>query len=650
MTVFPAPGTRISVPLQTQRLLSQLNADQTAIQANYDQLSTGRRIQRIGDDPVAASRAIGLQGSIRYGEQLVRNADEANSFYAATDETLARIGNALIEARGAAVSAAQNVLPDEERESIAIGIRQTLDQILSAGNATFRDHQVLSGILQTGPSFVQESNTVLFNGNDATGQTRSADGIRLETSVGVRDALGSSQPIVQGEPLQAAVDRDTRLVDVRGGRGVQTGVIRVSDGSGWQEVDLRSAATIGDIKDVLESLDLNGRQLAVTLQNDGFRVEYVDGLPGVLAIDDMPGGKTAADLNIENPDGLSPPPLIAESLTPSLTLTSKLSQLNNGAGLDVAAGLRIQQGDETFTVDLREAETLGDVMIAINRSDADLRAVLDPSGRIDIQALRAGVDYSIGENGGQAATALGIRSATEDTTLASLGHGQGILTDPTGPELTILRPDGTQLDLDFESLETIGDVLDAINSHPNNQDTRRVIASLAASGNGIQLIAPPTGTPITVRQPSGGTAGRRLGLIPAGANEASGTPLNGTASFVGQDYSKKEPGGAVDSLIRLEAAVRAGDIREIGRLQQQLDGDLDRSVSVRGRVGVLSQNLEILRNTAADQVVTLNSQLSDAVDTDFAQVISDMNLRQTALQATMQLIGQTSQLSVLNFL
>ena len=110
MTVFPAPGTRISVPLQTQGLVRQLSADQTTIQSYYDQLSTGRRIQRLGDDPTAASRAIGLQSSIRYGEQLVRNANEATAFYAATDDTLARIDNALIDARGAAVQAAQNVL------------------------------------------------------------------------------------------------------------------------------------------------------------------------------------------------------------------------------------------------------------------------------------------------------------------------------------------------------------------------------------------------------------------------------------------------------------------------------------------------------------------------------------------------------------
>ncbi len=651
MSVSPASGTRISVPLQTQQLISQLSADQVSIQSYYDQLSTGRRIQRLGDDPVVASRAIGLQNSIRYGEQLVRNADQASAFYAATDDTLSQVGDALIEAKSAAVQAAQGVLPDDEREAIAVGIRQSIDQLLAAGNATYSDHQLLGGILSKGPAFVQEGSSVLFTGTQATGATRAASGIDMQTTLAISEALGSSEPIVQGTSLNSSLDGDTRLVDARAGKGVTTGVIRISNGGGWQEVDLTAAATINDVKDIMETIDVGGRKLSVTILNDGFQIEYQDGLPGTLAIDDLPGGTMAKQLNIENADGLDPPPLVASGLTPRVTLTTKLSTLRGGAGMDVSAGLRIQQGEQEFVVDLSEAETLGDVVIAINRSGADVQAVLDEAeGRIDIQARRAGVDYSIGENGGLAATNLGIRSSTRETTLASLGHDEGILNSAEEAELTIVRPDGTQLDLEFENLRTVGDVLDAINNHPDNQDTRRIVASLATNGNGIQLVAPPGANPITIRQPANGTAGLQLGLIPAGVDESTGVTEGGVAVLLGENYAPKEAGGAIDSLLRLEAATRSGDVREIGRLQAKIDSDLDRTVSARGRVGVWSQNLDILRDSASNQVVSLNEQLSLAIDTDFAKVVSDLNARQTSLEATMRLVGQTSQLSVLNFL
>ena len=79
--------------------------------------------------------------------------------------------------------------------------------------------------------------------------------------------------------------------------------------------------------------------------------------------------------------------------------------------------MRLIQGEVVVTrdsgIDLSSAETLSDVLISINRSGADVRAELDEAeGKILLRSLRSGVDYSIGENGGSAATELGIRSAT----------------------------------------------------------------------------------------------------------------------------------------------------------------------------------------------------------------------------------------------
>lgn len=649
MTVMPTIGTRISVPLQTFRMLGQLAADQTTLQSYYDQLSTGRRVNKIGDDPIAANKAMGLENSIRYGQQLVRNAQEASAFYRTTDEALARIDNALIDVRGLAVEAAQGVLSRDERDALAVGIRQNLEQVIAAGNANFRSHPLLAGVLHSLEGFRAEGSTVLFTGNSAYAQTKGASDTVVPITVQVQDALGSADPLVRGEPLRAVVDETTRLIDTRMGRGIQTGGLRLSDGSQWQKFDLSNAATVGDLKTMLESIELGGRQLQVNINDDGFTLQYADGLPGVLAVADPPGGAMARDLGLLNPEGLRPPPLTAGGLVPQVTLSTRLDSIGDGA-IDASSGFRIEQQGEVYEVDLEAAETLGDVIVAINRSGADVRAALHPSGRIDIVGLRAGADYSVGENGGRAATMLGIRSATEQTVIRSLGHGQGIPLISGGPELMITRPDGTELEIDLQGARTIGDVLGIINQHPNNQDTRRIVAELVSFGNGISLSAPPGAGPITVRQPPGGTAGLRLGLIPEGENEATGFTETGVAVFKGQDYQRKEPGGPIDALIRLEQATRTGDVREIGRMQQALEEALSRSASTRGRVGVWAQNLEILQDNAASQVVTLREQLSNAVDADYAQVVSDMTLRQTALEATMKLIAETSRLSVLSFL
>jgi flagellar hook-associated protein 3 FlgL len=338
-------------------------------------------------------------------------------------------------------------------------------------------------------------------------------------------------------------------------------------------------------------------------------------------------------------------------LTPRITPSTEIADLKNGAGLDLSDGIQILQGDKTFVIDLDNAQTLSDVLIAINRSGADVRAELNETeGRIRLRSLRSGVDYSVGENGGDAARNLGIRSATELTKLTDLGRGRGMALNVDGPDLVITRPDGTNLELDLNGLESINDVILAIRNHPQNQDTLRVLVDLNDFGNGLQLKAPPGPNPLTVRQLGLSDAGLRLGLIPPGSNQSTGSIVGPVDTIIGVDYVPRDAGGALDTLLRLERAVRAGDIPEIERLQAKLDLDFDRASRSRGRVGVWTNNLDQLKAGTEDKVVQLRSQLSDEIDADLPTVISELTQRQTALEASMRLMGQTSQMTILNFL
>ncbi len=651
MPLLPVSNVRSSTPLSFQRSLFQLNADQVALQRQYDQLSTGRRVLRISDDPSAAGRAIDLQRGIDRSNQLIRNVNSTAAFYQSADGSLDRVTASLIEARGITVEAAQNVLSVDERAAYATSIRQTLESILSAGNSLFRDQQLLGGALDNGQAYEISQDGVLFAGNDAVGLAEFGGNQVTPINVSGNEALGVYSTIIEGEPLQAALDRNTRLVDMKSGIGVKAGVIRISDGSEWQTVDLSHASSIGDVKDVLEQLDLDGRSLTATISGDAIQIEYTDGLPGTLAIANGTGSTMATDLGIENRLGLQAPPIVGDRLAPRVTANTDVNDLASGAGVDLGSGFQIRQGDRTYTVDVSQATTVGDLLIAINRSGADVRAELDQNnGRIEIRSLRSGVDYSIGENGGSTAADLGIRSASGATLLRDLGRGVGIHLDDNGPEFVITRPDGVELPIELGSSQTIDDVINLIRDHPLNQDSSKVLVSLNDFGNGIQLKAPPGVGTLRVSQSGVSDTAVRLGLIAKGQSESIGVIDGAVTTIVGGDYLPLEAGGTFDTLIRLEKAVRDNDIPEITRLQQRLDQDLDRASQTRGRVGVMAQNLDKLKTSVEDNVVTMESQKSEEVDADLATVISQLTQRQTSMEATMRLIGQISQLTVLNFL
>jgi flagellar hook-associated protein 3 FlgL len=652
MSLLPVITPRTSEPLQQQRSLFQINSDQAQLQKLFDQLSTGRRVISGSDDPAATARAINLKSGIAHADQMVRNASVASGYLANTDSALSQIDQALIEARGVAITAAQTVIGPDERSALTAELDQVIRRVLMSGNDSFGDTALFGGALADKAPLEYRGNGILFTGNEAMAKPAIAKSTLVESLATGVGALGLAMPVVKGESLDSAMNRDTRLVDLRDGRGVVPGVMRLKSGSGSVEVDLRGAVTVGDLVDRIESVQLGGRALSVDVASDSLTFRYADNLNGTLGIEDAPGWSTAKQLNISNPQSLIAPPITGAGLTPRTTLNTRLSELNGGAGLDVSAGIRIGVNDDVYTVDLSQAETIDAVVTAINRSGAPLRAELDPTTEaIQIRFLESGANYSIGENGGLAATRLGIRTSDGTTTLNELHGGRGVQLNPdSDPDITFTRPDGTVLAIDASGFETVQEVIDAINNHPQNQDTRRITASLTSVGNGIELRGPVDTRPIRVTQAATSNLGNVLGLIPQDNDSSEGSVVGGFSVLTGTDYRTREPEGTLDTLLRMRDAVASGDTFEIERLSERLNVDLDRSSGARGELGFRSQTIDELKNRAEDQSASMTARLSDEIDADFTETISNINQRQAAIEASLRVIGQASGLTVLNFL
>ncbi len=174
-------------------------------------------------------------------------------------------------------------------------------------------------------------------------------------------------------------------------------------------------------------------------------------------------------------------------------------------------------------IDLSGARTVEDLLNTLNGSGAMLLAEINANRTgINVRSRLSGADFSIGENGGTTATDLGLRTLDRSTRLTQLNYRQGV-HPVDGADFMIRRNDGVELEIDISSANTIGDVLDLINNHPDNLDpTTAVTAQLAAFGNGIELIDdnPLAGESITVRRVSGSHVSWELGLVPWGSDSS----------------------------------------------------------------------------------------------------------------------------------
>lgn len=250
-------------------------------------------------------------------------------------------------------------------------------------------------------------------------------------------------------------------------------------------------------------------------------------------------------------------PLDSDHVPPlgnGLTDVNARAVLSGGSGVepDLGSGIQIANLDQTFEVTFEGATTLEDLINRINASEASVLATLNETQTgIDVRSTVSGYDFAIGELGGTTARDLGIRTFTEDTRLTTLNRAAGVRNDP-GVDFEIVRNDGQILGIDIASAQTVGDVLNLINNHPDNLDgSLAVQARLATVGNGIELVndnPSATGT-LTVRRVGAGQAAVDLGLIDIHGDQQSLEPLRASLTI------QASPANQLNTALRIQSAL-----------------------------------------------------------------------------------------------
>lgn len=650
-SIYPVPIGRTSDALLQQRLLTTVQSGQADLLRLQDQLSTGRRITSPSDDAPAALRAIALQRLLEQRDQTRVNLTASQSYLDATDAALSDVSQLLSDIRATALSVTGTTATNEQRANAAAEVRRALQQLVDVGNTKFRGRYLFAGSRSNVPPFALQDGLVVYRGNQSNLQSLGRDSLLTTSINGVETFGGVSSEVLGTADLNPALTLNTKLADLRGGQGLELGSFILSDGTTTKTIDIRSAVTVGDVVRLIESNPPAGRQISVSLATGGLTIDIDDAGGGNLTVREIGDRKTAASLGILSPAGTGVGPLVGQDVNPRVTTTTRLSDLLAGVGFDQTAGLQLVSNGQTFTVDLQNAVTVEDVLNAINGAGANLSAEINSQGTgINVRSRSSGVDFQIGENGGTTAADLGIRTFTRKTRLSDLNHGLGIATT-SGTDFVIQRKDGTQLPIDVSSAFTVGDVLDLINNHPGNQDPlTAVVARLRTVGNGIELVdANSAGTEtLAVSKQFSSNAAVDLGLVAAGQSSAAASGSPETLS--GRDVNPRETGSVFNSLVRLSKALESNDIGAVQRAVNLLDADFDRVTSARAEVGAQGQQVDAILQRLDTEQVQLRDTLSKDIDVDLVQAISALTAQQASFEASLRLIGQTFQLSLLNFL
>ncbi len=489
------------------------------------------------------------------------------------------------------------------------------------------------------------------------------------TDLGILTGAGHAGPIIVGADLQPALRPTTRLDDILGSRA---------------RAVLQS---VGDDNNCIIEADRNGEAfngVAVQLVDDGTvmvgeeRVEF-NPLANTLTIY-IADQRTRAHHLVRAVNLAHASDPIAMPFTARLDPLDDLAggqgvisiantppaTTHDGSGVDFDRrhGLQIVTGPKTVTVDLATAVTIEDMLNRLNTAGIGVLAEINATATgINVRTRVSGANFAIGENGGVAATQLGIRTFTRETLLSDLHFGRGVPRaniSPSDPstayaDFTITRRDGVTFEIDVRGATTIGDIIDRINNHPLNQDplqTGAVLARLALVGNGIELVDSTVGPGrLTVTRLQNSTAAIDLGLVPPGRQSQESSTSNPPPDLLtGADVNPRETFGMFTALIRLKHGLEMNDNWEIERATAMLVQSTIHMNFVRAELGARQQAIELLQSRNADEEIQIRDNLSRDYDMDLAQAISDVTAKQAAMQASLQTIAKSARMTLLDYL
>jgi flagellar hook-associated protein 3 FlgL len=134
-----------------------------------EELSSGRRVNRPGDDPAAAAASMKLRSQKRADEQYLRNIEDSSGRLEVTDDSLVQISSLVRRARELVVSVRNGTLGEPSRAAIAQEIDAIRQDVVDQFNTRWLDRPVFGG---TTPGDVAIDESGAYVGDDVPVESR----------------------------------------------------------------------------------------------------------------------------------------------------------------------------------------------------------------------------------------------------------------------------------------------------------------------------------------------------------------------------------------------------------------------------------------------------------------------------------------------
>lgn len=166
-------------------LLTAVQQSQSSMNIATQQLSTGRSVNQLSDDPGAVASLIGNHDQAGQDAQFLRNTSTLQGRFQVADSTLSNVVAVLTRAVALGTEGANGTLSAADRQAVAGEVQGLTSQLLSLANATYQGNYIFAGTaVQTQPFTLDTTtNAVTYNGDANTTSVDLSNGNPIKTDV-----------------------------------------------------------------------------------------------------------------------------------------------------------------------------------------------------------------------------------------------------------------------------------------------------------------------------------------------------------------------------------------------------------------------------------------------------------------------------------
>jgi len=162
-------------------LLLSIQSSRQNLNAATQQLSTGKRVNALADDPAAVAQLVRNHDQAGQDDQFLRNQSSLQSQFQIADSTLSNAVQALTRAISIGTEGANGTLNNGDRQAIAGEVLGLANQLLSLANVSYRGSFLFAGTAVTTQPFTLDQTTLaatyVGNGNTTSVQLSNGNAI-----------------------------------------------------------------------------------------------------------------------------------------------------------------------------------------------------------------------------------------------------------------------------------------------------------------------------------------------------------------------------------------------------------------------------------------------------------------------------------------